>query len=88
MLDKTDRNIPFDSPEQPEKLIKVDINEVKDTFITNFILIYFNEVKKKHPTSLKLQTICNHYSMFIAKKPQLCISQLRHFSDKGLSFLD
>jgi len=70
------------------KHIKIDINEVKDTFIANFILIFFNEIKKRNPNSLKIQTICNHYSMFVAKKPQLCISQLRHFSERGLSFLD
>eukprot|EP00347_Sterkiella_histriomuscorum_P002941 403366205 len=78
---------------QPEiqkerKAVKIEVQYIKHRFLSNFILIFFNDVKAKFPMSLKIHILCNYYSMFIAKRPQLCISQLRQFSDKNMSWLD
>ncbi|CDW76681.1 pas domain s-box family protein [Stylonychia lemnae] len=73
---------------RPKRKIKIDIQHVKRRFVTNFILLFFVEIKQKFPNSLKIHILCNYYSMMIVQKPQLCISQLRGFNDKNFSWLD
>ncbi|CDW88868.1 pas domain s-box family protein [Stylonychia lemnae] len=61
-----------------DKTFAIDAQESQRFFIVHFIKIFLDELHNKHPDSPIIQNAFNYYYLFLIKKPQLAIFQLRN----------